>query len=131
MDEVLQFVTEHGGAVVFVAVFIEQLGVPLPATPWLLAAGKINLFVAIVSAAFGFDPGRRDLVLPGTIPWHSRGDLALPHFVGTRLVRWPHAKIFTHYPDARHHRREIQSGLEHGRAFANRRVCAEDRNSFL
>jgi membrane protein DedA with SNARE-associated domain len=50
MNEVLQFVTRHGAAVAFAAVFIEQLGVPLPATPWLLAAGalaatgKINLF---------------------------------------------------------------------------------------
>jgi membrane protein DedA with SNARE-associated domain len=35
------------------AVFVEQLGVPLPAAPWLLAGGalaatgKINLFAAI------------------------------------------------------------------------------------
>jgi len=58
MNEVLQFVTRHGAAVVFAAVFIEQLGVPLPATPWLLAAGalaatgKIDLFVAIITATF-------------------------------------------------------------------------------
>jgi hypothetical protein len=59
MNEGLQFVTRHGAAVVFAAVFIEHLGVPLPATPWLLpagalaATGKINLFVAILAAAFG------------------------------------------------------------------------------
>src|SRR5258708_1976517 len=56
MKEVLQFVAQHGAAVVFAAVFIEQLGIPLPATPWLLAAGalaptgKVNLFAAVVTA---------------------------------------------------------------------------------
>jgi membrane protein DedA with SNARE-associated domain/rhodanese-related sulfurtransferase len=79
MNEVLQFVTRHGAAVVFAAVFIEQLGVPLPATPWLLAAGalaatgKINLFVAITTATFGS-------VLAGAI-WFYLG-----RYRGTRVL---------------------------------------------
>ena len=43
----------------FAAVFIEQIGVPLPAAPWLFAAGalvgagKMNGMVALGAAAFG------------------------------------------------------------------------------
>src|SRR6476620_5615448 len=59
MKEILQFVAQHGAAVVFAAVFIEQLGIPLPATPWLLAAGalaamgKLNLFAVLITATVG------------------------------------------------------------------------------
>ena len=59
MNEALEFVVRHGAAVLFAAVFIEQMGVPLPAAPWLLAAGalaatgRINWFVAITAATFG------------------------------------------------------------------------------
>ncbi len=56
MKEILQFVAQHGSAVIFAAVFIDQLGIPLPALPWLLAGGalaatgKLN-FIAITAAA--------------------------------------------------------------------------------
>src|SRR5438128_11975468 len=59
MNEVLDFLVRHGAAVLFAVVFIEQMGVPLPATPWLLAAGalagagKMNWVVALGAAAFG------------------------------------------------------------------------------
>jgi len=59
MNETLEFVVRHGAALLFAAVFLEQLGVPLPAAPWLLAAGalaatgKINWFVAISAATLG------------------------------------------------------------------------------
>ena len=59
MNDTLQFLVRHGATLLFVAVFVEQLGVPLPAAPWLLAAGslaatgKINWFVAITAATFG------------------------------------------------------------------------------
>src|SRR6266705_3220989 len=59
MNEILEFVVRHGAAVLFAAVFVEQLGVPLPAAPWLLAGGalaatgKINWFVALTAATFG------------------------------------------------------------------------------
>src|SRR6476620_2574828 len=59
MNDVLEFLARHGSTLVFAAVFVEQLGVPLPATPWLLAAGalaapgKVNLFAAIGAATFG------------------------------------------------------------------------------
>jgi membrane protein DedA with SNARE-associated domain len=41
MNETLEFLFRHGTAVLFAAVFVEQMGVPLPAAPWLLAAGAL------------------------------------------------------------------------------------------
>src|SRR6266550_7996567 len=59
MNETLEFLVRHGTAVLFAAVFVEQMGVPLPAAPWLLAAGalagtgKMNWMVALAAAAIG------------------------------------------------------------------------------
>lgn len=59
MNETLDFLVRHGAAVLFVVVFIEQLGLPLPAAPWLVAAGalagagKVNWLGALLSAAVG------------------------------------------------------------------------------
>src|SRR6266511_2282545 len=59
MNETLEFLVRHGAAVLFAAVFVEQMGVPLPAAPWLLAAGalcgtgKMNWAVALGAATFG------------------------------------------------------------------------------
>jgi membrane protein DedA with SNARE-associated domain/rhodanese-related sulfurtransferase len=59
MNEPIEFLVRHGAAVLFAAVFVEQMGIPLPAAPWLLAAGalagtgKMNWFVALSAAAFG------------------------------------------------------------------------------
>jgi membrane protein DedA with SNARE-associated domain/rhodanese-related sulfurtransferase len=41
MNETLGFLVRHGTAVLFAVVFAEQVGVPLPAAPWLLAAGTL------------------------------------------------------------------------------------------
>ncbi len=54
MSDSTQFLINHGEPVVFAAVFIEQIGLPLPSVPWLLAAGalvasgKMSLPVAMV-----------------------------------------------------------------------------------
>src|ERR1044071_8196339 len=59
MNEVIEFLVRHGVAVLFVAVFIEQLGTPIPSVPWLLAAGamsvdgRIRWLPAVVTAAAG------------------------------------------------------------------------------
>src|SRR5258706_5739427 len=59
MNEILEFLFRHGAVVVFAAVFVEQVGVPLPAAPWLLAAGafigagKMNWPLAPAAALFG------------------------------------------------------------------------------
>src|SRR5438552_1327884 len=53
MNEILDFLARYGTLLLFVVVFIEQLGLPLPAVPVLLAAGalvgqsKMNGFAAI------------------------------------------------------------------------------------
>ena len=36
-----QFLIRHGLPLVFAAVFVEQMGVPLPSVPWLMAAGAL------------------------------------------------------------------------------------------
>jgi membrane protein DedA with SNARE-associated domain len=53
MSDLLDFVVRHGEALVFVYVFVDQLGVPVPAVPALLAmgalaaVGKLNFAVAL------------------------------------------------------------------------------------
>jgi len=41
MSEVIQFVTQHGYPLVFLFVLADQIGVPVPAVPMLLAAGAL------------------------------------------------------------------------------------------
>lgn len=59
MNETLEFLTKHGPLLLFLVVFFEQVGLPLPAAPWLLAtgalvgAGKMNAMSAIVAATAG------------------------------------------------------------------------------
>ena len=58
MSEALEFLIRYGAIVLFAAVFLEQIGVPLPAAPWLLAAGalagagKMNGLVVVIVAVF-------------------------------------------------------------------------------
>jgi len=42
MNETSQFLISHGPLIVFGLVFLEQLGLPLPAVPWFLAAGALS-----------------------------------------------------------------------------------------
>ncbi len=57
MNETLDLLVRHGIAILFAAVFIEQIGIPLPAAPGLLAAGalagagKMNWLLALGAAA--------------------------------------------------------------------------------
>lgn len=41
MDPVVLFLRQHGGILLFAVVFAEQVGLPLPAAPFLLAAGAL------------------------------------------------------------------------------------------
>jgi membrane protein DedA with SNARE-associated domain len=53
MSEALDFLIRHGYSVLFTVVFVEQLGLPIPAAPFMLAAGalagakQLNLALAI------------------------------------------------------------------------------------
>jgi len=59
MNTILDFIIRHGVAVLFLVVLVEQLGLPLPASPWLLAggalaaSGKIHWYSALLAAALG------------------------------------------------------------------------------
>ena len=59
MNDTLAFLVRHGTVVLIAAVFIEQAGAPLPAAPWLFAAGalvgagKMNWMMALGGAALG------------------------------------------------------------------------------
>ncbi|MGO8766460.1 MAG: VTT domain-containing protein [Limisphaerales bacterium] len=59
MNETPDFLVRHGATVLFAALFVEQVGIPLPALPWLLAAGalaaagKMNWAVALSAATIG------------------------------------------------------------------------------
>ena len=73
MNETSQFLISHGLTCLFLVVFVEQMGMPIPAMPWLLtagalsAAGKFNPFWGIVATVvacilgdtFWFYLGRR------------------------------------------------------------------------
>jgi membrane protein DedA with SNARE-associated domain/rhodanese-related sulfurtransferase len=55
MNEATHFIIRHGLPLVFGAVLLEQMGLPLPAAPWLLAAGalaatgRFNLFLGLAA----------------------------------------------------------------------------------
>jgi membrane protein DedA with SNARE-associated domain/rhodanese-related sulfurtransferase len=59
MNKALEFLAQHGVSVLFAAVFVEQIGLPLPALPWLFAAGaligagKMPWYVALIAASLG------------------------------------------------------------------------------
>ena len=73
MNETINFLSQHGSLVLAAAVFAEQIGLPLPALPFLIAAGalvgtgQMGLGMAVVSAVLAamagdqiwFELGRR------------------------------------------------------------------------
>jgi membrane protein DedA with SNARE-associated domain len=73
LNEAIQFLIQHGYALLFTWVLVEQIGLPVPAIPLLLAAGglagsgQLNFILAttvavlasLVSDIFWFDLGRR------------------------------------------------------------------------
>lgn len=71
MNEISLFVSEYGGIVLFAIVFAEQVGLPIPAVPVLLAAGalagagQIDLGVAIVLSIVA--------CLAGDVVWYEVG----------------------------------------------------------
>jgi len=53
MHDTIQFLIQHGALVLFAAILLDELGLPMPAVPFLLAGGalvaknQLNLFVAL------------------------------------------------------------------------------------
>lgn len=50
MTDTRQFLIKHGAPVLFGAVFVEQMGLPIPALPWMLAVGALSATGAFNSA---------------------------------------------------------------------------------
>jgi len=71
MPEAIQFLVRHGYVVLFLWVFGEQIGLPIPAVPLLLAVGalagtgKLNLGLAVAVAVFA--------ALLGDVIWYEIG----------------------------------------------------------
>jgi membrane protein DedA with SNARE-associated domain len=42
MSQTTQFLISHGLPILFGVIFLEQMGLPLPGVPWLLAAGALS-----------------------------------------------------------------------------------------
>jgi membrane protein DedA with SNARE-associated domain/rhodanese-related sulfurtransferase len=80
MNHPFDFLVRNGIAVVFAVVFAEQIGIPLPAAPWLLAAGtliaagKMNLWMVLAVAVFAS--------LLGDMIWFYLG-----RYYGHRILR--------------------------------------------
>ncbi len=81
MDETLHFLTQHGAVVLFVVVFMEQIGLPIPALLFLIAAGasvgngQMALGVAVGSAVLA--------ALLGNQLWYELG-----RHRGRRVLNW-------------------------------------------
>src|SRR5690242_21259569 len=81
MQETLNFLSQHGLAVVTAAVFAEQIGLPLPAMPFLIAAGalvgtgQMTLSMAVLAAVLA--------ALLGDQVWFELG-----HRRGRRVLNW-------------------------------------------
>lgn len=71
MDEISAFLIQYGGMVLFAVVFAEQIGLPIPAVPILLAAGalagagKLNLAAAVALSVVA--------CLAGDLIWYELG----------------------------------------------------------
>jgi membrane protein DedA with SNARE-associated domain/rhodanese-related sulfurtransferase len=81
MNEAIEFLAQHGTLVLFVVVFAEQVGLPLPAVPFLIAAGalagtgQMGLGMAVGSAVLA--------ALAGDQVWFELGRRR-----GRRVLNW-------------------------------------------
>ena len=119
MNETLDFLTQHGSLVLAAAVFAEQIGLPLPALPFLIAAGalagtgqmaaSVALVSAVVAAMAGdqvwFELGRRRG--RGVLNWLCRISLE-----PTSCVRRTEDFFFPPWCPCVD-RREVRAGLQH------------------
>ncbi|HEY6972740.1 MAG TPA: VTT domain-containing protein [Nitrospiraceae bacterium] len=81
MNEAIEFLAQHGTLVLFVTVFAEQVGLPLPAVPFLIAAGAL---VGTGQMALGMAVGSAVLAaLAGDQVWFELGRRR-----GRRVLNW-------------------------------------------
>ena len=63
MHDAIDFLRQYGPTIVFLSVLLEQAGLPVPCTPWLIAAGalarlghgslELPIFLAALAASLG------------------------------------------------------------------------------
>ena len=94
--EILAQLTEHGSLILFLAVFAEILGVPLPAAPLLLAAGALSA-AGRLSLGSSWLAGVAACVVADLL-WYSVG-----RRWGPRVLGWLHA-IWKKHPEKRRRR---------------------------
>ncbi|MBZ5537115.1 MAG: VTT domain-containing protein [Acidobacteriia bacterium] len=82
MDHVLHLLDRYGYAIIFASVFFESLGLPIPAFPFLLAAGaasmlgSLNLAIVLLTAVIGMLIGDTILYILGRLSgWRILGFL--------------------------------------------------------
>src|SRR5881296_3370442 len=82
LTETSQFLIRHGLPLVFAAVFVEQMGLPIPALPLLLAAGALS-----AAGKFSFPLGIAATVIAclNHVDVHPSLDLALNRNVNLNL----------------------------------------------
>lgn len=81
MNETLEFLTQHGTVVLCAAVFAEQIGLPIPAIPFLIAAGAM---VGNGQMALGMAVGSAALAaMAGDQVWFELGRLR-----GRQVLNW-------------------------------------------
>ncbi len=124
MTESLEFLVRHGAAVLVRSGVHRTNGRSATRHAMIAGGGRFerhrqNELVGSAQCRRGWLGARRfDLVLFGTSGRPARVELALPHLIGTGLVRSPDARPLHAIQDARRRCGEIHSGLGHAGAAA-------------
>ena len=114
----------YGYLVIFGAVFAEQVGLPFPSEPFLLAtggmagSGRLSLWVALGLATLASLMGDMVWYWLGRTRGPARAGLALPHVARARLVRAAHPGNLRPLRRQVPGGREVRARAQHDRAAA-------------
>src|SRR4030042_2536932 len=70
-EDIVQFLLQHGYLVLFIAVFLEQFGVPVPSAPVLLSAGALSAHGSLAYPVVFFLTVAAALL--GDVAWYELG----------------------------------------------------------
>jgi membrane protein DedA with SNARE-associated domain len=104
MNEVSQFLTSHGGSILFLAILAEQLGFPVPAAPVLVTAGALSVDGGLSPA---LATGITVLAcLPGDLIWYYAGRRR-----GNRVMQFIRRIFLCNFPFGRSERLLTKYGI--------------------